>query len=94
MNAGSNRVAAAFDHVKRAAMRIENPSGTFDDQAVQISCADRFREGRAEPVQEVKDQRLLDLDFLVRPLQLANALALPSPRPKPPCSARDDEPGE
>ena len=70
MKAGASFVAAAFDDVKRAAMRIENACRAFDDQPVQIGRADRLGEGRAEAVEEIEDQRLLDLDLLVRPLQL------------------------
>ena len=71
--AGASLRAGAIGHVKRAAMRIENAGRAFDDQAVQIVRPDRFAKGFAEAVQEIEDERFLDLDFLLRALELADA---------------------
>jgi hypothetical protein len=45
---------------------------------MQFLRSDRFSESLAQSVQEIEDERFLDLDFLMRALQLAN-----SPRLQP-----------
>ena len=65
-------------------MRIENAGRTLDDQAVQIGRPDCLGKGLAEAVQEIEDQRLFDLDFLLRALELAD--------PRRSCNQRDEPP--
>ncbi len=50
-----------------------------------------FGEGRAQPVEEVEDQRLFDLDLLLRPLQLPDSPALHQPGGEPSDQARDKQ---
>src|SRR3954447_12748782 len=71
--------AGAFHHVKRSALRVQNPGSTFDDQPMQIGRANRFCEGFTEPVEKIEDESFLDLDFFLRALQLPNPDALLPP---------------
>ena len=75
-------------------MRIENSRRALDDQAVEIGRPDGFRKGRAEPVEEIEDQRLFDLDLFVRPLQLRDSPALDKPGGEPSDQACDKQPEE
>ena len=63
----------AIGQVKRAAVSIENAGRAFDDEAMQIVRPDRLAKRFAEAVQEIEDERFLDLDFLVRTLERADA---------------------
>ncbi len=73
---GRQLSSRAFHHVERASVRVENPRRPFHDQAVQIRRADRFGERLAQSMQEIEDQRLLDLDLFVRKFELAQTLSL------------------
>ena len=85
-------VAAAIGQIKRAAMGIENPRRSLDNQPVQIVRPDRFTEGFPQPVQEIEDEGFFDLDLFLRPLESMNFASLPkggesptakSQRPRP-----------
>ena len=83
IKAGIKLVPGAIREVKRAAMRIENADRAFDDQAMQIVRPDDVAKGFAEAVEEIEDEVFLDLDFLLRALELANPPALPLIGEKP-----------
>jgi hypothetical protein len=86
--------STALDDVERAAMRIENAPRAFDDQPVQICCANRLGKRGAETVQKIKDQRLLDLDLFFRTLQRADAADLEEKRRRPSDQASNKQPEE
>ena len=73
-------------------MRIENPRRPFHNQAVQIGRADRLGKRLSEAVQEIEDQRLLDLNLFFRTLELANPVALLLPGEKPSRETRQQQP--
>ena len=85
--------AGAIGHVKRAALRIQDARGAFDNQTMQIVRAYRFGECFAEPVQKIEDESLLDLDLFFRTLQLPDAERLP-PRGVNPAGQRRDKQGK
>ena len=61
---------------------------------MQISGANGFRKGLAQPVEKIEDERLFDLNFLFRALELADANALPPPSEEPSRERRDEQPEE
>ena len=73
-------------------MGVENPGRPFHDQAVQVSRADRFGKRLAQAVQKIEDQRLLDLNLFLRPLELADPIALLLPGEKPTGETRQQQP--
>ena len=82
----------AIHHVKRATVRIENAGRAFDDQAMQIMRPDDIAKGFAEAVEEIEDEIFLDLDFLVRAFELADAPALPLISQQPADERSDEQP--
>ena len=75
-------------------MSIENPSGSFHDQPVEIGGTNCLGKGGAEAMQEIEDERLLDLNLLVRPLELPNPPDLSPPGQKPTYARGDKQPDE
>ena len=73
-------------------MRIENADRAFDDQAMQIMRPDGVAKGFAETVEEIEDQSFLDLDFLVRAFEAADAPALPLISQQPADERSDEQP--
>ena len=69
--------AGAIGQIKRAAVRIEDAHRAFDDQAMQIMRPDDVAKSFAEAVEEIENETFLDLDFLVRAFEPADAPALP-----------------
>src|SRR5258708_30161886 len=53
-------------------MRVQNPRSALDNEPVQFLRSNGFPEGFAEAMQEIENERFLDLDLLVRTLQRAN----------------------
>ena len=93
-NAGFKRRPGAIGQIKRAAVRIENADRTFDDQAMQIMRPDDIAKGFAEAVEEIENEIFLDLDFLVRALEAADAPALPLISEQPADERGDEQPEE
>src|SRR2546423_8922421 len=60
---------------------------------MQVRRADRFRKRFTESVEKIEDQRLLDLNFFLRALELADPLALLPPTQSP-ARKRCDEQAE
>ena len=88
--------AGAVGHVKRAALRIEDARRAFNNKPMQIARPNRFAKRFAQAVQKIEDERFLDLDFLFRTLELADAAPLPErvenpARPEPRQAAREEE---
>ena len=63
----------AIGDVKRPTVRIEDADRAFDDQAMQIMRPDDIAKGFAEAVEEIENEIFLDLDFLVRAFEAADA---------------------
>src|SRR5207248_4927622 len=84
----------SIGQIKRSPLSIENTRCSFDNQAVQIGRPDRFAESFTKAVQEIEDQRLLDLDFFLRALQPANAASLSQQGVHPQPKAADQQPNE
>ena len=72
-------------------MRVENARSPFDDEPMKFLRSNRLSKGFAKSVQEIENERLLDLDFLMRPLQLANPLSLEIARGNPSGNGRDKQ---
>jgi hypothetical protein len=49
-------------------VRVENAGSAFDDEPVEFLRSNCLAEGFAKAVQEIENERLLDLDLLMRPL--------------------------
>jgi hypothetical protein len=49
-------------------MRVENARSPFDDESMKFLRSNRLSKGFAKSVKEIENERLLDLDFLMRPL--------------------------
>ncbi len=86
--------AGAIGQVKRAAVRVENAGRAFDNQPMQVVGPDRFAEGFAESVQEIEDQRFLDLNLLLRTFQRPNAPRHAPSGKNPARQRRDQQPEE
>jgi len=84
--------AGAVGQIERAALRVQHTCGAFDNQAVQISRPDRFAKCFPETVQEIEDQGLFDLHFLVRTFESANASSLSQQRVNPNAQTCDEQP--
>jgi len=70
-------------------MCVENSGCSFNNQAVQIRGADCLGKCLSQAVQEVENQRFLDLNLFFRTLELANPVAQLLPREKPSRETRD-----
>src|SRR5207237_6909449 len=79
---------------KRRAVSVENASGTFDNQPVQIVRPDNISKGFAQTVEKIEDEIFFDLDLLFRALELANPPALPLISDQPPDERDDKQPKE
>ncbi len=56
-------------------MCIENADRTLDDQPMEIVRPDDVAKGFAEAMEKIEDEIFLDLDFLLRALELQDAPA-------------------
>ena len=83
--------ASAIDHVKRAAVGVEDTRRSFDNQSMQVIGPDRFAEGFPQPVQEIEDERFLDLDFFFRAFQRPYPPGLSLRGVDPPRDGREQE---
>ena len=88
---GRELPAGAIGHIKCAAVCIENARSALDDEPMQFLRSNRFPEGFAQTVQEIEDERFLDLDFLMRALQPANPPRLEVGSDNPPGHRRDKQ---
>ena len=84
----------AIDQIKRAAVRIENAGRAFDDQTMQIIGPDRFAESFPEAVQEIEDERFLDLNFFFRAFERPDPAGLPLYGIDPARDRREQQPEE
>jgi hypothetical protein len=83
--------AGTISQIKRATMGIENTARSFDNQTMEIARPNRFAERFSQAVQEIEDQRFLDLDLLLGALQRANASELGAGREEPAGQRREQE---
>jgi hypothetical protein len=60
--------ARAIGYIKCGAVRVENARSAFDNKPVEFLRSNGLSECFAKTVQEIEDERLLDLDLLMRPL--------------------------
>ena len=84
----------SISQIKRATLCVEDAGRSFDNQSVQIRRPDCFAESLAQPVQEIENQGLLDLNFFLRMFQPANASALSHQRINPRSQTHDQQPEE
>ena len=83
--------AGAITQIKGAPLRIHNARGAVDDKPMQFLRSNRFPESLAQTVQEIEDERFLDLDFLMRALEPANSAHLEIGSSNPSDHRRDKE---
>ena len=57
-------------------MRIQNTCRPLDDEPVQFLRSDGFAESFSEPMQEIENEGLFDLNFLMGAFQCSNPLPL------------------
>src|ERR1700737_5509120 len=75
-NEGGHKLCpGSISQIKRATLCVEHARRSFDNQSMQICRPDCFTESLAKSVQEIENQRLLDLNFFLRTFQPANASA-------------------
>ena len=91
MNTGVSLPPVRSAHIKRAAVCVQNTRGALDDEPMQFLGSNRFPKRFAQTVQEIEDERFLDLNFLMRALQPANSPRLEISSDNPPGERRDKQ---
>ena len=81
----------AVSHIKRPTVRVQNARGPLNNEPVQFLRSNGLPERFAETVQEIENERFLDLDLLVRTFQLANPPCLEAGGNNPSGNRRDKQ---
>ena len=81
----------AISHIKCPTVRVQNARGALNNEPVQFLRSNGFSEGFAQTMQEIENQRFLDLDLLVRTFQSANPPCLEAGGDNPSGNRRDKQ---
>src|SRR5262245_20878700 len=88
---GRELATCPIGHVERAAVGVKNAHGPFHNESMQFLGSNGSPERFAQPVEEIEDERLLDLNFLMRTLQSANSPSLEICGDTPAGQRRDEQ---
>ncbi len=88
---GHELATCPIGYVERAAVCVQNAHGPLHNESMQFLGSNCSPERFAQPVEEIEDERLLDLNLLMRALQSANSPRLEIGSDTPPSEGRDKQ---